>query len=292
MIWGARLAQRNLLPSGLARAAAGSARSAEIFSAMSPCELKSAPPKNESSDPLGDENGGLAGEPLGKHDAEVLLALPTSQENFGIVFAEMLACQTPVLVTEGVDICQELLGSGGALLIRRDPGDIAEKISALCGGPRRRPAPRAKPDGNGSSPTSPPKSSRETMARGVSRDRSDKTVGPPPPGHSPLRSSRATRLSTVAVKAACIASRVCPRARPHALGLPAHMARKLSIESGTAVTKPSTSPGASTAPAASSSASVKAISASAARHRCSAVLLPVFHRASRARSDPPCPGLA
>ena len=64
-----------------------------------------------------------------------LLALPTSQENFGIVFAEALACQTPVLVTEGVDICQELLSSGGALLIRRDPSDIAEKISALLADP-------------------------------------------------------------------------------------------------------------------------------------------------------------
>jgi glycosyltransferase involved in cell wall biosynthesis len=64
-----------------------------------------------------------------------LLALPTSQENFGIVFAEALACQTPVLVTEGVDICQELLSSGGALLIRRDPEDIAGRIAALLTDP-------------------------------------------------------------------------------------------------------------------------------------------------------------
>jgi glycosyltransferase involved in cell wall biosynthesis len=66
--------------------------------------------------------------------AEVL-ALPTSQENFGIVFPEALACETPVLVTEGVDIHTELIESGGALLIRRDAADIAEKISALLADP-------------------------------------------------------------------------------------------------------------------------------------------------------------
>jgi glycosyltransferase involved in cell wall biosynthesis len=60
-----------------------------------------------------------------------VLAIPSSQENFGIVFAEALASGTPVLVTDGVDIHEELVGSGGALLIRRDPADIAEKIAAL-----------------------------------------------------------------------------------------------------------------------------------------------------------------
>lgn len=66
-----------------------------------------------------------------------LLALPTNQENFGIVFPEALACETPVLVTEGVDIHGELIESGGALLIRRDAADIAEKISGLLADPAK-----------------------------------------------------------------------------------------------------------------------------------------------------------
>jgi glycosyltransferase involved in cell wall biosynthesis len=64
-----------------------------------------------------------------------MLAIPTSQENFGIVFPESLACETPVLVTEGVDIHTELTDSGGALLIRRDPADIADKITTLLSDP-------------------------------------------------------------------------------------------------------------------------------------------------------------
>ncbi len=70
-----------------------------------------------------------------------MLALPSSQENFGIVFAEALACETTVLVTQGVDIHEELTASGGALLIRREPADIAEKIMALLADP---PAARAR----------------------------------------------------------------------------------------------------------------------------------------------------
>ncbi|HVT83235.1 MAG TPA: glycosyltransferase, partial [Phycisphaerae bacterium] len=56
-----------------------------------------------------------------------VLVLPTSQENFGIVFPEALACETPVLTTQGVDIHEELVGSGGAMLIQREAGDIAGK---------------------------------------------------------------------------------------------------------------------------------------------------------------------
>jgi glycosyltransferase involved in cell wall biosynthesis len=62
-----------------------------------------------------------------------MLALPTSQENFGIVFPEALACETPVLLTKDVDIYEEVLGAGAGLLIRREPGDVAEKIAALLG---------------------------------------------------------------------------------------------------------------------------------------------------------------
>jgi glycosyltransferase involved in cell wall biosynthesis len=60
-----------------------------------------------------------------------LLALPTSQENFGLVFAEALACETPVLLTPGVDIHRELVDAGAAALIERDPVTVAEAVDGL-----------------------------------------------------------------------------------------------------------------------------------------------------------------
>jgi glycosyltransferase involved in cell wall biosynthesis len=64
-----------------------------------------------------------------------MLALPTSQENFGLVFPEALACETPVLLTEGVDIYEELVSAGAGELIRRDAEDVAAKIDALLANP-------------------------------------------------------------------------------------------------------------------------------------------------------------
>ncbi len=62
-----------------------------------------------------------------------MLAIPTSQENFGLVFPESLACETPVLLTRGVDIQQEIVESRGGILITRDAEDIAAKIGILLG---------------------------------------------------------------------------------------------------------------------------------------------------------------
>lgn len=60
-----------------------------------------------------------------------MLVIPTSQENFGLVFPEALCCETPVLLTEGVDIHQEILEADAGLLIRRDPLHIAAQIEWL-----------------------------------------------------------------------------------------------------------------------------------------------------------------
>jgi len=63
--------------------------------------------------------------------AEVL-AIPTSQENFGLVFPEALACETPVMLTEGVDIHREILAAGGGYLIGQDvAGIVGQLVEAL-----------------------------------------------------------------------------------------------------------------------------------------------------------------
>lgn len=62
-----------------------------------------------------------------------VLAIPTSQENFGLIFPEALACETAVMLTTGVDIHREILAAGAGYLIRQDAADIAEKLTAALG---------------------------------------------------------------------------------------------------------------------------------------------------------------
>lgn len=60
-----------------------------------------------------------------------LFALATHQENFGIVFTESLACETPVLTTKGVDIWPELESSGGAVIADRTTEAFADAIDGV-----------------------------------------------------------------------------------------------------------------------------------------------------------------
>jgi glycosyltransferase involved in cell wall biosynthesis len=63
--------------------------------------------------------------------ASNLVVLPTSQENFGIVLVEAMACGTPVLTTKAVDIWPELEASGGAVIIDGGPGITDQLVRTL-----------------------------------------------------------------------------------------------------------------------------------------------------------------
>ncbi|MCW5774844.1 MAG: glycosyltransferase [Phycisphaeraceae bacterium] len=67
-----------------------------------------------------------------------VFALPTSQENFGFVLPESLACGTPVVTTEGVDIWPELAEGGGAVIAPRTPEAFAREIASLLDDPAKR----------------------------------------------------------------------------------------------------------------------------------------------------------
>lgn len=72
-----------------------------------------------------------------------LFVLPTSMENFGFVYFESLACETPLVTTRGTDTWKELEGSGGGKIVGqiasdvRDGqvggGDVAELSQAIAG---------------------------------------------------------------------------------------------------------------------------------------------------------------
>jgi glycosyltransferase involved in cell wall biosynthesis len=64
-----------------------------------------------------------------------VFVLPTSQENFGFVLPEALACKTPVITTKGVDIWPELEASGGAIIVEQDARAIASAMTSVLNDP-------------------------------------------------------------------------------------------------------------------------------------------------------------
>jgi len=59
-----------------------------------------------------------------------IFALPTQQENFGLVYPEAMLCETAVIGTKGTDIWQEL-EEGGAVIAERTPEAFAHEIETL-----------------------------------------------------------------------------------------------------------------------------------------------------------------
>jgi glycosyltransferase involved in cell wall biosynthesis len=65
--------------------------------------------------------GMIAGEvKYGAYDAAEVFVLPSHQENFGIVVAEALACGTPVLISNKVNIWREVKQDGAGLVANDD----------------------------------------------------------------------------------------------------------------------------------------------------------------------------
>ncbi|MCH8342747.1 MAG: glycosyltransferase [Planctomycetes bacterium] len=65
------------------------------------------------------------------YQASDVFVLPTSQENWGFVLLESLACATPVITTKGVDIWPELQSSGGAVIADETPQAFATALADL-----------------------------------------------------------------------------------------------------------------------------------------------------------------
>jgi len=70
-------------------------------------------------------------------DADVF-ALPSYTENFGMVVAESLACGTPVVISDQVNIHSEITAAEAGLVTRCDVAEVATAISTLLqDAPRR-----------------------------------------------------------------------------------------------------------------------------------------------------------
>jgi len=72
-------------------------------------------------------------------DADVF-ALPSYTENFGMVVAESLACGTPVVISDQVNIHGEVAAAGGGLVTRCDADEVAEALCTLLADAGRRTA--------------------------------------------------------------------------------------------------------------------------------------------------------
>ena len=77
-------------------------------------------------------------EKVSLYEASDVFVLPTSQENWGYVLLESLACATPVITTRGVDIWSELQESGGAVIVEGSAAAVADAIGEVLGDEPRR----------------------------------------------------------------------------------------------------------------------------------------------------------
>ena len=72
------------------------------------------------------------------YEAADVFVLPTSQENFGFVQFEALACGTPVMTTTLVDTWREIVDSGGGVAVEQNADAVIEGLEPLLGNPAKR----------------------------------------------------------------------------------------------------------------------------------------------------------
>lgn len=69
-------------------------------------------------------------EKISLYQASTCFCLPTSQENFGFVYFEALACGCPVVTTRGTDTWPEIQQSGAGVIAENEPEAFANAIAA------------------------------------------------------------------------------------------------------------------------------------------------------------------
>lgn len=72
------------------------------------------------------------------YEAADIFVLPTSQENFGFVQFEALACGTPVMTTTLVDTWREIVDSGGGVAVEQNADAVIEGLQPLLADPTKR----------------------------------------------------------------------------------------------------------------------------------------------------------
>jgi glycosyltransferase involved in cell wall biosynthesis len=68
---------------------------------------------------------------LSLYNAADIFVLPSSQENFGFVQFEAMACATPCMTTKLVDTWQEVESSGGGIAVEQSADSIIEGLTPL-----------------------------------------------------------------------------------------------------------------------------------------------------------------
>jgi glycosyltransferase involved in cell wall biosynthesis len=67
-----------------------------------------------------------------------LLVQPSFRENFGMAVAEAMAAELPVIVSDRVNIADDITAAGAGLVVPREPAALARAIAALLGDSERR----------------------------------------------------------------------------------------------------------------------------------------------------------
>ena len=70
------------------------------------------------------------------YQAADVFVLPTSQENFGFVQFEAMACGTPVMTTNLVDTWREIVDSGGGVAVDQNAAAIVAGLQPLLDQPQ------------------------------------------------------------------------------------------------------------------------------------------------------------